>query len=110
MKNTMTLPKLDVFQVIADGNRRKMIHLLTENKLSINRLAENFEMSRPAVSKHIAILEQAGFIKIENVGRERYCAINEQGFEELRAWIAYYDDFWNRKLLKLQEVIRQKES
>jgi DNA-binding transcriptional ArsR family regulator len=55
-------------------------------------------MSRPAVSKHIKILYTAGFIVIEDVGRERYCKLNQQGFSNLQEWINYFDKFWVSKL------------
>ena len=68
----MTQPTLDAFQVIADPSRREMLRLLSQDSLTINSLAENFDMSRPAVSKHIKILHTAGFISIEDIGRERH--------------------------------------
>ena len=66
----MTAQKLDVFQVIADPSRRQMLQLLSNNSMTINALAENFDMSRPAVSKHIKIMHNAGFISITDIGRE----------------------------------------
>ncbi len=56
--------------------------LLSEDSLTINSLADNFEMSRPAVSKHIKILYSAGFISIQDIGRERYCTLKKDGFED----------------------------
>ncbi|WP_304237123.1 helix-turn-helix transcriptional regulator [Jiulongibacter sediminis] len=106
----MATPQLDAFQVIADPSRRKIISLLSEEVLTINSLTEHFEMSRPAVSKHIKILELAGFIKIENQGRERYCHLHSVGFEAIKDWIAYYDDFWKEKINKLHKLIETNES
>jgi DNA-binding transcriptional ArsR family regulator len=88
----------DPFQAIADPNRRQILHLLSKDHLSINSLAENFDMSRPAVSKHIKILYSAGFIIIEDRGRERYCGLRQEGFRELQSWIDFFDKFWNSKL------------
>ena len=65
----MTQPRLDAFQVVGDPSRRKMLMLLSRKSLSINNLAHNFDMSRPAVSKHIKILHGAGFISIHDSGR-----------------------------------------
>ena len=50
-------------------------------------------MSRPAVSKHIKILHEAGFINIEDIGRERYCILQQKGFDDLQKWIDYFDKF-----------------
>jgi DNA-binding transcriptional ArsR family regulator len=104
----MTAPELDVFQVIADPSRRQMLHMLSKDSLTINTLAENFEMSRPAVSKHIKILHSAGFISITDIGRERYCTLKQDGFRELQDFIAYFDKFWTNKLKKLESILNQK--
>ena len=104
----MTAPAFDVFQVIGDPSRRKMLMLLMTDSMTINSLADNFEMSRPAVSKHIKILHGAGFISIEDVGRERYCTLKKDGFEEIQAWITYFDEFWASKLKKLEILLNNR--
>jgi DNA-binding transcriptional ArsR family regulator len=106
----MAQPTLDVFQVIADPSRRKMLRLLSKESLTINSLAENFDMSRPAVSKHIKILYSAGFISIRDIGRERYCTLKQDGFTELEEWISYFDKFWTSKLKKLELLLNKKLS
>jgi DNA-binding transcriptional ArsR family regulator len=98
----------DAFQVIADPNRRQMLKLLSRKSLTINALAENFDMSRPAVSKHIKILENGGFISIQGIGRERHCLLKQDGFNELQKWINYFDNFWESKLQKLQLLLDKK--
>lgn len=104
----MATPKLDAFQVIGDPSRRKMLMLLSEDNLTINSLADHFDMSRPAVSKHIKILHNAGFISIQDIGRERYCTLKKDGFEELQAWLSYFDQFWTSKLKKLEALLNKK--
>jgi DNA-binding transcriptional ArsR family regulator len=98
----------DAFQAISDPSRRYILQLLSEDSLTINELAENFEMSRPAVSKHIKILHTAGFITIENVGRERYCMLSQEGFNELQGWIDYFDKFWKSRMKKLEILLEKK--
>ncbi|MDO6761716.1 metalloregulator ArsR/SmtB family transcription factor [Tamlana sp. 2_MG-2023] len=105
----MSIPTLDAFQVIADPSRRQILDMLTKNTYNINALAENFEMSRPAVSKHIKILQSAGFISIQEIGRERHCILNQQGFNELKAWINHFDEFWNSKLQNLETILNTKK-
>lgn len=95
----------DAFQAIADPSRREILMLLTAQKLPINALADNFEISRPAVSKHVKILYEAGFIAINDIGRERYCELKPDGFEELKNWITFFEGFWNRKLTKLEKLL-----
>ena len=104
----MSIPTLDVFQVIGDPSRRKMLVLLSSKKRTINSLADNFDMSRPAVSKHVKILSAAGFISIEDIGRERYCTLKKDGFEELTEWISFFDKFWLSKLKTLEGLLNEK--
>jgi DNA-binding transcriptional ArsR family regulator len=106
----MAIPNLDVFQVIADPSRRQILQLLTKNRHNINHLSENFEMSRPAVSKHIKILQTAGFVSIQEIGRERYCVLNQDGFNEIRNWIDHFDKFWNSKLKNLETILKSKKN
>jgi len=105
----MTQHALDVFQVIADPNRRYILELLTQENLSINALAENFDMSRPAVSKHIKALHTAGFISIVDIGRERMCMLNKEGFSDLQDWINYFDSFWKTKLKNLETLMNKRK-
>jgi DNA-binding transcriptional ArsR family regulator len=104
----MTTQTLDAFQVIADPSRRRMMQLLSKNSLTINSLAENFDMSRPAVSKHIKIMYNAGFVSISDIGRERYCTLKKDGFNELQNFIDYFDKFWTSKLKKLETILNNK--
>ena len=104
----MKQQNVDPFQAIGDPNRRQMLHLLSRESLTINALAENFDMTRPAVSKHIKILYGAGFISIEDIGRERHCMLNPYGFNQLQKWIDYFDKFWLTKLSKLETLLNEK--
>lgn len=104
----MAQPTLDAFQVIADPSRREMLRLLSRESLTINSLAENFDMSRPAVSKHIKILYTAGFISIQDIGRERHCTLKRDGFNELQNWISYFDKFWASNLKTLEMLLNKK--
>src|SRR5215472_13597707 len=104
----MNVQTLDVFQVIADPSRRQMLMLLSKDSMTINSIAENFQMSRPAVSKHIKILHGAGFITIKDIGRERHCVLKQDGFSELQDFINYFDKFWTSKLSKLQSILNNK--
>ena len=104
----MVAQTLDAFQVIADPSRRQMLQLLTKDSMTINGLAENFDMSQPAVSKHIKIMYNAGFISITDIGRERYCTLKQDGFNELQNFINYFDKFWTSKLKKLETILNNK--
>jgi len=105
----MPIPNLDVFQVIADSSRREILGLLAQDTHNINSLADNFDMSRPAVSKHVKILQNAGFISIQEIGRERHCKLNANGFNELKTWINHFDKFWDNKLNNLERALNKKK-
>ena len=105
----MAQPTLDAFQAIADPSRRQILRLLSKESLTINALVENFDMSRPAVSKHIKILHSTGFISIEDIGRERYCTLRQEGFDQLQEWIDFFDSFWKLKLKKLESLLNSKK-
>ena len=104
----MSTQTLDAFQVIADPSRRQMLMLLSKDSLTISSLAENFDMSRPAVSKHIKILDSAGFISIQDIGRERHCTLKQDGFDALHEWLKYFDQFWTSKLKNLENLLNNK--
>ncbi len=104
----MTVQTLDAFQIIADHSRRQMLTMLSKDSMTINAIAENFDMSRPAVSKHIKILYNGGFITIKDIGRERHCILKQDGFDELQKFINYFDKFWVSKLNKLQTILDNK--
>ena len=98
---------LDPFQAIADPSRREILMLLTKDKQTINALAGNFDMSRPAVSKHVKVLYDAGLIVINNQGRERYCELSPDGFNGVKEWLNYFDKFWHNKLQNLENLLNQ---
>jgi DNA-binding transcriptional ArsR family regulator len=102
--------RLDVFQVIADPSRRQMLFLLSKGGMTINTFAENFEMSRPAISQHVKALHEAGFITIEDSGRTRYCSIKKEGFDDLLEWINYFDQFWHEKMQGLGTLMEKEQS
>jgi DNA-binding transcriptional ArsR family regulator len=106
----MKTNRLDAFQVIADPSRRQMLMMLSKDSMTINAIADNFDMSRPAVSKHIKLLYTAGFISIKDIGRERHCVLKQEGFQELQEFINFFDKFWTAKLGKLQSILNSKQA
>jgi DNA-binding transcriptional ArsR family regulator len=103
----MKKPTADVFAAIGDPTRRQILSLLTAGALSIQGLAGNFDVSRPAVSKHIKLLEEAGLISVEDRGRERWCTLDPTGFNEIRDWLKFYDRFWTSKLKRLGKLLKK---
>ena len=95
----------DVFQAIADPTRREIIHLLSQQSLNLNAVAENFNVSRPAISKHIKILTECGLIVIKQQGRERYCEAQLKKLAEVSDWVEQYRVFWTAKLDALENFL-----
>jgi len=99
----------DVFQAIADPTRREIIGLLANNTLTLNGVAENFDVSRPAISKHIKILTECGLVVIKQQGRERYCNVDFNKLKEVSDWVVQYREFWTRKLDDLEAFLGNQE-
>lgn len=105
----------DVFQAIADPVRRDIIQLLAEEPLTINSVAEKFDVSRPAISKHLKILQECGIIEINQKGRERFCKIQPANLIPAFLWIDQYRNLWEERLdsfenylIKLQSKTKKK--
>lgn len=97
----------DVFQAISDPTRREIIQLLSKQKLNLNAVADNFPISRPAISKHIKILSECGLIEIIQQGRDRYCAAKLEKLNEISDWVAQYQQFWENKLVSLENYLNE---
>ena len=100
----------DVFQAIADPIRRDIIGLLAKDNLSVNHVAENFEISRPAVSKHLKILTECGIVIIEQKGRERICEIKPQNLIPVAEWVEQYRKLWESKLDSFENYLMEIQS
>lgn len=97
----------DVFQAIADPIRRDIIELLATETLSVNEVAEKFEISRPAISKHLKILNECGIIDFNQIGRERLCLIQPQKLIPAFLWIKQYNKLWENRIDSFENYINQ---
>lgn len=97
----------DVFQAIADPNRRKMIDLLYKEPMTLNAIADKFKISRPAVSQHIKHLVECGIVEIEQIGRERYCKIQPQKLIPAFMWLEQYHKQWESRIDSFEKYINQ---
>ena len=95
----------DVFQAIADPTRREIISMIASQSLNLNAVAERFDISRPAISKHIKILTECGLIVINKKGRERHCEANFKKLNEVSEWVDQYRKFWTQKLDALEDYL-----
>ena len=97
----------DVFQAIADPTRREIINMIAHQSLHLNLVAEKFDMSRPAISKHIKILTECGLITIKQHGRHRYCEAKLDKLNEVSHWVEQYKKFWTQKLDALEVYLEE---
>ncbi|MCF3108159.1 metalloregulator ArsR/SmtB family transcription factor [Niabella sp. CC-SYL272] len=95
----------DVFQAIADPTRRQIIDLLAHEPLNVNAIAEQFDVSRQAVSVHVKILAECGLLVIRREGRERYCEAQLHKLSEVASWAAQYKKFWEGRFGALDRYL-----
>ena len=100
------------FAALADGTRRGVLVQLGRAESSISDLAEKFDMTLTGMRKHVGVLEEAGLVTTEKVGRVRFCRIGARRLDEVAAWIATYHQLWDERFRELDKVIedlKQKE-
>jgi len=97
--------KQDIFQAIADPTRRAILALIAIQALTPNAMAENFDMTRQAVSKHIKVLQECQLIKPEHSGREIYYHLNPKKMQELDHWLAQFRKLWETQFNQLDKVL-----
>ena len=95
----------DVFQAIADPTRRTILDIVSKQSLSINEISRKFDISRPAISKHIKILNECGLVNIYESGRERICEAELNQLIEVSNWVEQHRIFWAKKLDSLEEFL-----
>ena len=88
----------DVFQAMADPVRRDIIQLLANEVLTVNSIAGKFDVSRPAISKHLKILSECGIISVQKQGRERLCRLQPRNLIPAFLWIDQYRQLWEEKI------------
>lgn len=97
----------DVFQAIADPNRRAILSLLAMQRLTLNGVAEKFRISRPAISRHIKILRECGLVVVHQQGRERYCEAKLDRLKEVSDWVEQSRQLWEGRLDRLDEYLKE---
>lgn len=101
------IERRDVFQAISDPTRRSILALIASEPMTPNALAEHFDSSRQAVSKHIKILTECDLVIQEQSGREIYYHFNAQTMKEIDDWLKPFRTLWEKRLDQLDEVIKQ---
>ena len=97
--------KRDVFQAIADPTRRSIIALIAMQAMTPNAIAEHFDTSRQAVSKHLRILAECALVQQEQKGREIYYSLEIEKMKEIDEWLEQYRKIWETRFEQLGEVL-----
>jgi DNA-binding transcriptional ArsR family regulator len=97
----------DVFQAIADPTRREIITLISKESLNLNAVAENFDISRQAISLHIKILYECGLIMVRQEGRDRYCDIQPKKLAEVADWLEPFRKMWEDRFNKVDDILKK---
>lgn len=99
----------DVFQAIADPTRRAIIGLIAQQSVNVNSIAEQFNVSRQAISLHLKILSECGLLSIRQSGRERLCEAKLEKLNEVYEWVEQYHQLWRGRLNTLKNLVEQEE-
>lgn len=103
----MTGPEQLGFRALADPTRRDILRLLASNQMTIAEVAENFDMTRAAVKKHLSILNEGNLISVQVDGRTRVNTLNPDGLKRVFDWFSYFDAFWDDRLATLKSEIEK---
>jgi DNA-binding transcriptional ArsR family regulator len=94
-----------VFHALGDPTRRAMLERLSNGPMSVSFLAEPFDMSLAAVVQHLQILQKAGLVKTEKIGRVRTCRVEASGLRAAEEWLSERRPEWDRKLDRLVQLL-----
>src|SRR5262245_10318891 len=113
-RQSWTAPPVDsavldeVFRALADGTRRDMLRRLAAGERTIGELAEPYDMSFEAASKHVRVLERARLVRRNVRGRNHYCQLDATRLAEADRWLSFYQQFWTARLAALDRVLARK--
>ncbi|RLT27990.1 MAG: ArsR family transcriptional regulator [Chloroflexi bacterium] len=104
---TRQTAEAEPYTAISHPVRRRILDLLVEDDMPVHALAQQFEMSRPAVSQHLKVLLDSGLVSEQRHGRERRYRLAPDGLRTVRDWIAQYERFWDDKFERLREHLEE---
>ena len=100
---------MDTFTALADPTRRQIVESLALGETSFGEIADQFEMSRPAVSQHLKTLREAGIVTVRAEAQRRIYRLSDDGLDEIDAWLNKVRTFWNQRLDKLEQLLNEEE-
>lgn len=97
----------NVFEVLAEPNRRRIVELLRDGELAVNEIVEALGLSQPSVSKHLRVLREAGVVGTHPDAQRRLYFLRPEPMMELDAWLAPYRLLWEQRLDRLEELLKE---
>lgn len=99
--------KRDIFQAIADPTRRAILVLIASQAMTPNAIADHFDISRQATSKHIRILDECGVVQAAKAGREIYYSLKPEKMQEIDAWLEQFRNLWKNRFDQLDALLNR---
>ncbi|MGW3243056.1 ArsR/SmtB family transcription factor [Streptomyces sp. NPDC001070] len=100
----------DVFSALANPVRRRLLESLRDGPRAVNDLAGRFELSRPAVSEHLQVLRQAGLVREEPRGRQRFYHLEPEPLAEVGEWLHPFEHYWRARLRSLRDLLDERSN
>ena len=98
---------MEVFEALADPTRRRLVELLAEDERSAGELAGHFRVSRPAISKHLRVLREAGLVHVRGDAQRRIYRLEPQALGRAEGWLARHRQFWQERLDALEAQLEE---
>ncbi|WP_346267749.1 metalloregulator ArsR/SmtB family transcription factor [Sporosarcina sp. E16_3] len=101
----------EIFHALADPTRREIVHMMAQKARTVSELAEPFDMSLAAISKHIKVLERANLVVRRVTGRTHLCSLNTESLSQATEWLRFYEKFWSSRFDLLEsELLKAKKN
>lgn len=99
----------DVFNAIAEPQRRRILTLLKDNELSVGGVADELGLQQPATSKHLRVLREVGLVHVHRAGKRRLYGLDARGLRTIHDWTGGFEEFWNESFDRLNEYAKTLE-
>jgi len=97
----------DVFNAVAEPQRRKILTLLSKGERSVNDVAGSLRVRQPQASKHLRVLREVGLVSVRGDGQQRLYALNGEGLKPIHEWVGTFEQFWNESFDRLDDYLNE---
>ena len=97
----------DVFNAVAEPQRREILEFLTQGERSVNQIAEALRLRQPQASKHLRVLKEVGLVSVREAGQQRLYRLNSQSLKPIHDWVKPFEQLWNQRLDRLAGYLEE---